>query len=52
VHRHRGSQQLISDFAGALTLTQQTQHRAFIAEMLSHALFAVERNEEAIVVYT
>lgn len=32
-----------------LTLTQQPQQRALIAEMLSNALFAVERSDEAIV---
>jgi tetratricopeptide (TPR) repeat protein len=38
--------------SAALTLTQQPQQRALIAEMLGFALFHVGRNDEAIAVYT
>jgi len=38
--------------SAALTLTQQPQQRALIAEMLGLTLFYVGRNDEAIAVYT
>jgi DNA-binding CsgD family transcriptional regulator/predicted negative regulator of RcsB-dependent stress response len=38
--------------SAALTLIQQPQRRALLAEMLGNALFFVGRNDEAIAVYT